>query len=107
MKPEVTTRYGLGLLTKVAVAILSVSTFTVPSAMAAAPGVQLAQVAPLQQQLLSPAQQQLQQQQLRLQQPLQLQNQQLQEQQMQQQQQLRLQQQPAQPLFQPQVKLRP
>ena len=75
--------------------------------MAAAPGVQLAQVAPLQQQLLSPAQQQLQQQQLRLQQPLQSQNQQRQGQQMLQQQQLQLEQHPAQPLFQPQVQLRP
>ncbi len=107
MKPEVKPCHGLRPLTKAAVAILSVSIFAVTSAMAASPGVQLAQVAPLQQQLLSPAQQQLQQQQLQLQQPLQLQNQQRQEQQTLQQQQLQLQQHPAQPLFQPQVQLRP
>jgi hypothetical protein len=107
MKAEVRTGSGLGLLARAMTAMLSVSTFAVTSAMAAAPGVQLAQVAPLQQQLLPPAQQQLQQQQLRLQQPLQLQNQQRQQQQMQQQQQLQLQQHPAQPLFQPKVQLRP
>ena len=37
MKPEVKTGYGLRLLTRAAVAILSVSTFAVTGAMAAAP----------------------------------------------------------------------